>query len=186
MWVYGILCGGQNVRILSLFLLYYLTSIDPLLSTINDILWCCTLHTLDPLSEIPILVLFPSSRFSLNQSVIISCVIEFNRACSSALLFLSEIEPQSHLQFARRLRGLNFLRATMKASPLLISWHNDNTPIYSAHFEPNGKGRLATGGGDNNVRLWKVDRDGEERIVTYLTTLIRVSSRDVFSNLCNC
>ena len=65
----------------------------------------------------------------------------------------------------------------MKASPLLISWHNENTPIYSAHFEPHGKGRLATAGGDNNVRLWKVERDGEERSVTYLTTLIKVSSR---------
>ena len=62
----------------------------------------------------------------------------------------------------------------MKASPLLISWHNDNTPIYSAHFEPHGKGRLATAGGDNNVRIWKVERDGEERTVTYLTTLIKV------------
>lgn len=64
----------------------------------------------------------------------------------------------------------------MKASPLLISWHNDNTPIYSAHFEPHGKGRLATAGGDNNVRIWKVEREGEERNVTYLTTLIKVSS----------
>lgn len=64
--------------------------------------------------------------------------------------------------------------AKMKASPLLISWHNDNTPIYSAHFEPHGKGRLATAGGDNNVRIWKVERDGEERTVTYLTTLIKV------------
>jgi hypothetical protein len=41
----------------------------------------------------------------------------------------------------------------MKAAPLLISWHNENTPIYSAHFEPHGKGRLATAGGDNNVRV---------------------------------
>ncbi|MCJ1230851.1 hypothetical protein MMC12_007525 [Toensbergia leucococca] len=61
----------------------------------------------------------------------------------------------------------------MKASPLLVSWHNENTPIYSAHFEPHGKGRLATGGGDNNVRLWRLDSDGEERIVTYLTTLVK-------------
>ena len=62
----------------------------------------------------------------------------------------------------------------MKASPLLISWHNDNTPIYSAHFEPHGKGRLATAGGDNNVRLWKVEREGEDRNITYLTTLAKV------------
>ena len=63
----------------------------------------------------------------------------------------------------------------MKASPLLIFWHNDNTPIYSAHFEPHGKGRLATAGGDNNVRLWKVEREGEERTVSYLTTLVKAS-----------
>ena len=62
----------------------------------------------------------------------------------------------------------------MKAAPLLISWHNDNTPIYSAHFEPHGRGRLATGGGDNNVRIWKVEKEGDERTVTYLTTLIKV------------
>jgi hypothetical protein len=44
----------------------------------------------------------------------------------------------------------------MKATPLIINWHHDNNnpyPIYSAHFEPNGKGRLATGAGDNNVRV---------------------------------
>ena len=63
----------------------------------------------------------------------------------------------------------------MKASPIQIAWHDENKPIFSAHFEPHGKGRLATGGGDNNVRLWKVDKDGEERSVTYLTTLMKVS-----------
>ena len=62
----------------------------------------------------------------------------------------------------------------MKASPLLISWHNENAPIYSAHFEPHGKDRLATAGGDNNIRLWKVELEGDERKVTYLTTLIKV------------
>lgn len=43
----------------------------------------------------------------------------------------------------------------MKATPLIINWHTENSPhpIYSAHFEPNGKGRLATGAGDNNVRV---------------------------------
>ncbi|MCJ1293979.1 hypothetical protein MMC34_005536 [Xylographa carneopallida] len=61
----------------------------------------------------------------------------------------------------------------MKASPLLISWHNDNAPIYSTHFEPHGKGRLATSGGDNNVRLWKVEAEGEDRKITYLTTLMK-------------
>ncbi|KAJ5988718.1 Chromatin assembly factor 1 subunit B [Penicillium waksmanii] len=61
----------------------------------------------------------------------------------------------------------------MKASPLLISWHNDNAPIYSVHFDPNGKGRLATAGNDNNVRLWRVESTGEERNVTYLSTLLK-------------
>ncbi|KAF2007376.1 WD40 repeat-like protein [Amniculicola lignicola CBS 123094] len=61
----------------------------------------------------------------------------------------------------------------MKASPLLVSWHNENAPVYSAHFEPHGKGRLATAGGDNNVRLWKIDANGEERKVTYLSTLVK-------------
>ena len=41
----------------------------------------------------------------------------------------------------------------MKAAPLLVSWHNENAPLYSAHFDKNSKGRLATAGGDNNVRV---------------------------------
>ena len=65
----------------------------------------------------------------------------------------------------------------MRASPLLVSWHNDNTPIYSTHFEPHSnKGRFATAGGDNNVRLWRLDRDGDQRTVTYLSTLIKACS----------
>lgn len=64
----------------------------------------------------------------------------------------------------------------MKASPLLISWHNDNLPVYSTHFDPhNSKGRFATAGGDNNVRLWRLERDGEQRTVIYLSTLIKVA-----------
>ena len=63
----------------------------------------------------------------------------------------------------------------MKASPVLISWHNEKSPVYSTHFDPHGKGRLATSGGDNNVRLWEITADGDERTVTYLTTLIRVN-----------
>ncbi|KAI2604559.1 WD40 repeat-like protein [Hypoxylon fragiforme] len=60
----------------------------------------------------------------------------------------------------------------MRPTPLIINWHDKNAPIYSAHFEPqHGKGRLATGGGDNNVRIWKVDSDGENRKVEYLSTL---------------
>ncbi|KAH0597798.1 hypothetical protein MHUMG1_04170 [Metarhizium humberi] len=59
----------------------------------------------------------------------------------------------------------------MKATPLIINWHDQNAPLYSAHFEPGGKGRLATAGGDNHVRIWKVESDGLERKVEYLSTL---------------
>ncbi|KAK6347300.1 hypothetical protein TWF696_007372 [Orbilia brochopaga] len=59
----------------------------------------------------------------------------------------------------------------MKAVPLSIHWHDENQPVYSAHFEPNGK-RLATAGGDNNVRLWLIT-GGEDKKVTYLSTLAK-------------
>ena len=41
----------------------------------------------------------------------------------------------------------------MKSTPLIVNWHDQNAPVYSAHFEPGSKGRLATAGGDNNVRV---------------------------------
>jgi chromatin assembly factor 1 subunit B len=41
----------------------------------------------------------------------------------------------------------------MKSTPLIINWHESNLPIYSADFQKVDKGRLATGGGDNNVRV---------------------------------
>lgn len=41
----------------------------------------------------------------------------------------------------------------MLAAPILLAWHNDASPIYSVHFQPHGKARLATAGGDNNVRV---------------------------------
>ncbi|PKS09887.1 hypothetical protein jhhlp_004510 [Lomentospora prolificans] len=61
----------------------------------------------------------------------------------------------------------------MKSTPLIINWHDQNAPVYSAHFEPNGKGRLATAGGDNNVRLWKVEGEGDNHKVEYLSTLAK-------------
>lgn len=83
----------------------------------------------------------------------------------------------------------------MRAAPLLYSWHDDNSPIYSAHFEPHPKGRLATAGGDSNVRvrvhyiprsggaqrlivgqIWSVESDGDERKVSYLSTLKKHTS----------
>lgn len=56
-----------------------------------------------------------------------------------------------------------------------MNWHDNSSPIYSCHFEPHGKGRLATAGGDNNVRLWKIEVEGEERNVEYLSTLSKHS-----------
>lgn len=47
----------------------------------------------------------------------------------------------------------------MKSTPLIINWHDQNAPIYSAHFEPSGKGRLATAGGDSNVRVRRPSRE---------------------------
>lgn len=41
----------------------------------------------------------------------------------------------------------------MKATPLIINWHDQNSPIYSCDWEKAGKGRLATAGGDSNVRV---------------------------------
>ena len=41
----------------------------------------------------------------------------------------------------------------MKSTPLIINWHESNAPIYSADFQKGDKARLATGGGDNNVRV---------------------------------
>ncbi|KAK9455164.1 WD40-repeat-containing domain protein [Dipodascopsis uninucleata] len=64
----------------------------------------------------------------------------------------------------------------MKANALTLHWHTDNQPIYSAHFQPGhsvNNGRLATAGGDNNVRIWKVElsESGSFPSVTYLSTL---------------
>lgn len=63
----------------------------------------------------------------------------------------------------------------MKAKPLTVHWHLDNQPIYSANFQPNGH-RLATAGGDNNVRIWKLEYQDSENpttvtSLTYLATL---------------
>jgi hypothetical protein len=52
--------------------------------------------------------------------------------------------------------------AAMKAAPLLISWHDDSQPIYSVHFDPHGKGRLATAGHDHNVRVRRDSYSYEE------------------------
>lgn len=62
----------------------------------------------------------------------------------------------------------------MKAQALQYHWH-ENSPIYSAHFEPHGRGRLATAGGDKTVRIWQLESNdnGQMPSVTYLSTLTR-------------
>ncbi|KAF9155185.1 hypothetical protein BG015_010767 [Linnemannia schmuckeri] len=62
----------------------------------------------------------------------------------------------------------------MRVKPLQIHWH-DKQPIYSAHFEPGPKGRLATAGGDGNVRLWKVvkDKEKDSTHIEFLSSLNR-------------
>lgn len=65
----------------------------------------------------------------------------------------------------------------MNSSTISVHWHDECQPIYSLHFQP-GPGaaqRLATGGGDNNVRMWKIKhsekKDARETKVEYLCTL---------------
>jgi hypothetical protein len=57
------------------------------------------------------------------------------------------------------------ITATMKAAPLLVAWHDNTDPIYSAHFEPHGKGRLATAGGDSHVRVQTNTKDRTTRAI---------------------
>ncbi|KAL6633125.1 WD40 repeat-like protein [Neocallimastix sp. 'constans'] len=59
----------------------------------------------------------------------------------------------------------------MKAKTLQIHWH-DRQPIFSIDFEPCGKGRLATAGGDENI--WKIIKENNEPPhIEYLSSLNR-------------
>ncbi|KAK3806347.1 MAG: WD40-repeat-containing domain protein [Benniella sp.] len=62
----------------------------------------------------------------------------------------------------------------MRVKPLQIHWH-DKQPIYSAHFEPGPKGRLATAGGDGSVRIWRIvkDKEKDSTHVEFLSSLNR-------------
>ncbi|ODV96655.1 hypothetical protein PACTADRAFT_1242 [Pachysolen tannophilus NRRL Y-2460] len=76
---------------------------------------------------------------------------------------------------------------TIDAATVTVHWHDENQPIYSVDFQPNhlpvGKNgkprnsvRLATGGGDNNVRIWKLVYDEDKKkvkSVDYLCTLTK-------------
>ncbi|KAF9583975.1 hypothetical protein BGW38_007963 [Lunasporangiospora selenospora] len=64
------------------------------------------------------------------------------------------------------------MRQQEPREPLQIHWH-DKQPIYSAHFEPGTKGRLATAGGDGNVRIWKVVKDKDSTHIEFLSSLNR-------------
>ncbi|GMG40098.1 unnamed protein product [Ambrosiozyma monospora] len=72
----------------------------------------------------------------------------------------------SNTQQTRRNSGLE--GPLLNAKTLTLHWHANSLPVYSVDFQPNRKGkrsaRLATGGGDNNVRIWKLvyDDDNEE------------------------
>lgn len=66
----------------------------------------------------------------------------------------------------------------MKSSAITVHWHDENQPVYSVDFQPNHEGirrspRLVTGGGDNNVRIWKLIYNEKigDNTVEYLTTL---------------
>lgn len=81
----------------------------------------------------------------------------------------------------------------MNSSTITVHWHNDNQPVYSVDFQPishnqiektlaadtsgkpsNESFRLATGGGDNNVRIWHVVKQPEGKAtVEYLSSLAK-------------
>ncbi|KAL2912674.1 Chromatin assembly factor 1 subunit [Polyrhizophydium stewartii] len=64
----------------------------------------------------------------------------------------------------------------MLAKTLQVLWHN-RQPVFAADFEPVENGRLATCGGDNCVRVWRVVRsDAGEPSVEFLATLSRHSA----------
>nr|CAG8457315.1 13736_t:CDS:10 [Entrophospora candida] len=61
----------------------------------------------------------------------------------------------------------------MKVKPYQINWHEQQA-IYSAHFQPGNTGRLVTGGGDYNVRIWQlIKKENDLPKVIYMSTLKR-------------
>ncbi|KAJ1798931.1 Chromatin assembly factor 1 subunit [Coemansia sp. RSA 2399] len=71
----------------------------------------------------------------------------------------------------------------MKVKTVLINWH-DKLPIFSVDFDHNytdsrGGWRFATGGGDNNVRIWRLqspderEADPQQPMVEFLASLNR-------------
>ncbi|KAJ1879596.1 Chromatin assembly factor 1 subunit, partial [Coemansia sp. S17] len=71
----------------------------------------------------------------------------------------------------------------MRVKTVQINWH-DKLPIFSVDFDHNyvnssGGWRFATGGGDNNVRLWRLrtpserEREPKQPAVEFLASLNR-------------
>lgn len=63
----------------------------------------------------------------------------------------------------------------LTATTLSVHWHDENKPIYSVLIQPKQPKlatRLATAGGDNNVRLWHILYEEDIiKTVAYVTTL---------------
>lgn len=67
----------------------------------------------------------------------------------------------------------------MKSAIIPVHWHDESQPIYSIDFQPcdlKGTPRLATGGGDNNIRIWLMKQSDDASEVSstrieYLSTL---------------
>lgn len=67
----------------------------------------------------------------------------------------------------------------MNSATIAVHWHDDGQPVYSVSMEPtklrHRAHRLATAGGDNNVRVWHVNYGAvstlDETSVEYLSTL---------------
>ncbi len=50
----------------------------------------------------------------------------------------------------------------MHAQVLRIHWH-DKQPVFSVAFDPNDERRIATAGGDNSVRIWRLTRHRSDK-----------------------
>ncbi|EGV63404.1 Chromatin assembly factor 1 subunit [Yamadazyma tenuis] len=64
----------------------------------------------------------------------------------------------------------------MNSSTITVHWHDANQPVYSVSFQPevgqtSPSPRLATGGGDNNVRIWRLSPQNDKSPVQYLSSL---------------
>lgn len=67
----------------------------------------------------------------------------------------------------------------INAAPVAVHWHDDGQPVYAVAMQPSqsqfGRApRVATAGGDNNVRIWNIQYEHEHKslpAVQYLATL---------------